>query len=162
MTAMKRILNTKGEIYVMICVYILIIATVFSVIFTYASVITKVKVQKSNTEIVFDSFVTNNSIIIYNNIKQGRNATDGVDTSQFYTAIKNFCTLDERNGKYYSIDVNGAEKFSMTIPQMEYIENEKLELYVSFTMYVPIQFAGQTVTTAKVPVKVTSALTSKN
>lgn len=159
---MKRILNTKGEIYVMICVYILIIATVFSVIFTYASVITKVKVQKSNTEIVFDSFVTNNSIIIYNNIKQGRNATDGVDTSQFYTAIKNFCTLDERNGKYYSIDANGAEKFSMTIPQMEYIENEKLELYVSFTMYVPIQFAGQTVTTAKVPVKVTSALTSKN
>lgn len=162
MTAMKRVLNTKGEIYVMICVYILIIATVFSVIFTYASVITKVKIQKSNTEIVFDSFVSNNSIIIYNNIKQGRNATDGVDVSQFYTAVKSFCSLNENNGKYYSTDENGTEKFSMTIPQMEYIEDEKLELYVSFTMYVPIQFAGQTVSTVKVPVKITSALTSKN
>lgn len=159
---MKRILNTKGEIYVMICVYVLIIATVFSVIFTYASAVTLVKVQKSNTEIVFDSFITNNSIIIFNNIKQGRNATDGVDTSQFYTAIKSFCTLDERSGKYYSIDANGTEKFSMTIPQIEYIEDEKLELYVSFTMYVPIRFAGQTVSTANVPVKIKSALTSKN
>ena len=45
--------NTKGEIYVFICVFVLVIMTVFSVIFTYASIITDVKVQKTNTEIVF-------------------------------------------------------------------------------------------------------------
>ena len=158
---MKR-LNTKGETYVLICVFILMIAMTFSVIFTYASVISVVKVQKTNTEIVFDSFVANNSIIIYNNIKRGRNATSGVDTSQFSSALKEFCTLDERNGKYYSIDTNGTEKYSMTLPQMDYIEDEKLELYVTFTMYVPIRFAGQTVTTASVPVTITSEITSKN
>lgn len=153
--------NVKGEIYVMVCVFVLIVVTVFSVIFTYASVITNVKVQKSNTQIVFDSFVANNSIIIFNNIKQGKIATDGIDTAPFYTSLKRFCTLDEHDGKLYSMDTDGAEKFSMTVPTIGYLEDEKLELYASFTMYVPIRFAGQTVTTASVPVKITSALTSK-
>ena len=154
--------NTKGEIYVFICVFVLVIMTVFSVIFTYASIITDVKVQKTNTEIVFDSFVSNNSIIIYNNIKQGKNATDGVDTSKFHTSLKEFCTFVEKDGKYYSIDADGSEKFNMTVPEMGFIEDEKLELYVTFTMNIPIRFAGKTVQTAHIPVKVTSELTKIN
>lgn len=154
--------NTKGEIYVFICVFVLVIMTVFSVIFTYASTITDVKVQKTNTEIVFDSFVSNNSIIIYNNIKQGKNATDGVDTSKFRTSLKEFCTFVEKDGKYYSIDADGSEKFNMTVPEMGFIEDEKLELYVTFTMNIPIRFAGKTVQTAHIPVKVTSELTKIN
>lgn len=154
--------NTKGEIYVFICVFVLAIMTVFSVIFTYASIITDVKVQKTNTEIVFDSFVSNNSIIIYNNIKQGKNATDGVDTSKFRTSLKEFCTFVEKDGKYYSIDADGSEKFNMTVPEMGFIEDEKLELYVTFTMNIPIRFAGKTVQTAHIPVKVTSELTKIN
>lgn len=159
---MKTLKSTKGEIYVTVCILVLIVVTVFSVIFTYASVITNVKVQKSNTQIVFDSFVANNSIIIFNNIKQGKNVTDGIDTAPFYASLKRFCTLDEHDGKLYSMDTDEAEKFSMTVPAIGFIEEEKLELYVSFTMYVPIRFAGQTVTTAVVPVKISSALTSKN
>lgn len=154
--------NTKGEIYVFICVFVLVIMTVFSVIITYASIITDVKVQKTNTEIVFDSFVSNNSIIIYNNIKQGKNATDGVDTSKFRTSLKEFCTFVEKDGKYYSIDADGSEKFNMTVPEMGFIEDEKLELYVTFTMNIPIRFAGKTVQTAHIPVKVTSELTKIN
>lgn len=154
--------NTKGEIYAFICVFVLVIMTVFSVIFTYASIITDVKVQKTNTEIVFDSFVSNNSIIIYNNIKQGKNATDGVDTSKFRTSLKEFCTFVEKDGKYYSIDADGSEKFNMTVPEMGFIEDEKLELYVTFTMNIPIRFAGKTVQTAHIPVKVTSELTKIN
>ena len=159
---MKKILNNKGETYVLICVFMLIIFIIFSVIFTYASVISEVKIQKTNTEIVFDSFVANNSIIIYNNIKQGKNATDGVNTENLLSAMKEFCTLDEENGMYYNKNVNGTEQYRMTVPQLGYIEDEKLELYLSFTMYVPIRFAGQTVATAQVPVKITSELTSKN
>ena len=154
--------NRKGEIYVTVCIFVLVIVTVFSVILSYASVITNVNVQKTNTEIVFDSFVANNSIIIYNNIKQGKNATDGVRADSFHSSLKQFCTLDARDGKWYSLDADGTEKYSMTVPQIGYTKVETLELYASFTMYVPIRFAGRTVTTAVIPVTVTSALTSKN
>ncbi len=159
---MKVFKSTKGEIYVMVCVFVLVIVTVFSVIFTYASVITEFKVQKTNSEIVFDSFVANNSIIIFNNIKQGKNAASGVNTDAYNEHLKEFCTLDERSGKLYSWDTDGSERYSMTIPEIGFTEDGKLELYASYTMYVPIRFAGVTVTTAEVPVKITSALTSKN
>lgn len=154
--------NTKGEIYVLVCVWVLIIVTVFSVVFTYASVITVIKVQKANSEVVFDGFTAKNSIVIFNNIKQGKNATTGVDVSEYQSHLKEFCTLDESGGMLYSKDAAGNEKYSMTVPTVGYTEEGKLELYASYTMYIPIRFAGATVTTATVPVKITSALNSKN
>lgn len=154
--------NTKGEIYPLVCVFVLVIVTVFSVIFTYSSVITTVKVQKTNSEVVFDGFVAKNSIIIFNNIKQGKNATKGVNTAEYIATLKQFCTLDESGETLYSKDNDGNEKYRMTVPTIGFIEDETLELYASYMMFVPIRFAGVTVTTAKVPVKITSALTSKN
>ena len=153
--------NKKGEIYVLICVLILCVVTVFSVIFTYASVITTVRLQKTNTEVVFDSFVANNSILIFNNIKQGKNATESLNTAPFYTALKHFCTLDENGGMYYAVDTDGTEKYRMTVPQIGYLEDEALELYVTFTMYVPIRFGGVTVSTATIPVRISSVLQTK-
>lgn len=162
MAKVRNMKNTKGEIYILICVIMLVILSTFSVIFTYASVITHIKVQQTNTEIVLDSFVANNSIIIFNNIKQGKNATEGVNTGNFRTSLKEFCTFEEKDGKYYAYDTNGSEKFYLTIPEMGYIEDEQLELYVTYTMSIPIYFAGKTVTTANVPIKVTSELTKIN
>lgn len=154
--------DKRGSSYVPVCVFILIIMMTFSVILVYSSSITVVRVQKTNTQTVFDSFIAKNSILIYSNIKQGKNATDHLNTAPFYTMLCDFCTLDESGGMYYAKDEDGTEKFRMTKPQMGFIEEDTLELYVTYTMYVPIRFAGQTVSTAEVPVKVTSALNSKN
>lgn len=153
--------NKKGEIYVFICVFILCVMTVFSVIFTYASIITTARLQKTNTQVVFDSFVANNSILIFRNIKQGKNATEGLNTAPFCTALKDFCTLDESDGMYYAVDTDGTEKYRMTKPHMDFLEDETLELVLTFTMYVPIRFGGTTVTTATIPVRISSVLQSK-
>lgn len=154
--------SKRAEGYVPICTFIIVILITFSVILVYASSITVVRLQKTNTETVFDSFVAKNSILIYSNIKQGKNATEHLDTAPFYTMLKTFCTLDEENGMYYSYDDDGEEKYRMTKPQMAFLEEDTLELYVTYTMYVPIRFAGHTVTTAEIPVKVISELNSKN
>lgn len=159
---MRKILDKKGEVYVLICVFVLLIATVFSVIYTYASSITVVRLQKTNTEVVFDSFVTQNSILIFNNIKMGKNATKGLNTAPFYTAIKDYCSLDEKDGMYYAYGDDGGELYHLTKPTVGFLSKDKLELYASFTMYVPIRFGGVAVSTAKIPVKITSVLTSKN
>lgn len=154
--------NRKGETYVLVCVIVLIISMLFSVIVTYASAITLIRVQKENAEIVFDSFVSNNSIVIYNNIKRGKNAMHGIDTASYRTMLTEFCTLDYSDGMLYSIDANGEDKYSLTVPEIEYIENEKLELTLSYTMFVPIKFAGVKVVTAVVPITITSQLTKKS
>lgn len=153
--------NKKGETYVTVCVLILVIVTAFSVIFTYSSMISKVRTMKTNTEVVFDSFVAKNSIIIFNNIKQGSNATRGVDTDKFNESLIQFCTLYKHDGMLYSIDADGKEKFRISVPYVGFINKEKLELYASFDMYMPMHFAGRTITTVKIPVRVTSELVSK-
>lgn len=158
---MNKALNNKGEAYPFICALIVAIMMIFSVILTYASIITKVNVMKSNTEIVFDSFVANNSIRIYANIKQGNNAMNGIDADGFNSAIKDFCTFAESGNKYYHYDAEGKEQFSITKPVITYIEDKTLELKVSYTMYVPLYFAGTKVTTAHIPVVISSALNDK-
>ena len=153
--------NKRGETYVTVCVLILILVTVFSVIFTYASVITEVRLQKTNARIVFDSFVANNSIRIYGNIKRGSNAMRGVDVVSFNSSLIDFCSLDFRDSMLYCVDADGGLRYRMTVPSVGYTEDGHLELYAAFTMYVPIRFAGVTVSTAEVPVRITSALESK-
>lgn len=153
--------NIKGEIYIWVCILVLCVVAVFSAIFTYASVITTVRLQKTNTEVVFDSFVANNSILIFHNIKQGKNAAENLNTAPLYTSLRQFCTLDESGGMYYAVDTDGTEKYHMTVPQIGYLEDETLELYATFTMYVPIRFGGVTISTARIPVRISSILQSK-
>ena len=152
--------NKKGEIYVTVCVFLLVIFMIFSVVFTFASAVSLVRTQQANTEIVLDSFVANNSILIYRNIKMGSTAMQNVDTAGFNQMLVRFCALQPDGGKYVCYDPDGKEQFSITVPTVDYIEDQTLELFTTYTMYVPIRFAGVTVTQAVVPLKITSELRS--
>ena len=154
--------NKRGNTYVTVCVFMLVIFMIFSAVFTFASAITLIKVQQSNTEIVFDSFIANNSILIYNNIKMGNNATDGVKTADLTQMLVKFCSLTKSGSLYYCYDDEGNEKFNITSPAIGYLEEKQLELYVTYTMRVPIRFAGVSVATAVIPIKITAELRSKN
>ena len=154
--------NKRGDTYVTVCVFMLVIFMIFSAVFTFASAITLIKVQQSNTEIVFDSFIANNSILIYNNIKMGNNATDGVKTADLTQMLVKFCSLTKSGSRYYCYDDEGNEKFNITSPAIGYLEEKQLELYVTYTMRVPIRFAGVSVVTAVIPIKITAELRSKN
>ena len=133
--------NKRGDTYVTVCVFMLVIFMIFSAVFTFASAVTLIKVQQSNTEIVFDSFIANNSILIYNNIKMGKNATDGVKTAELTQTLVQFCSLTKNGTRYYCYDDEANELFNIT---------------------APIRFAGVSVATAVIPVNITAELRSKN
>lgn len=152
--------NKRGEIYVTVCVFLLVIFMIFSVVFTFASAVSQIRVQQTNTEIVLDSFVANNSILIYRNIKMGSNAMQNVNTADFNQMLVRFCSLQPDGGKYVCCDSNGTEQFSITVPVVDYIEEQTLELFTTYTMYVPIRFSGVRVMTAVIPIRITSELRS--
>lgn len=158
---MKNITNNRGEGYILPCVLILIVATFFSVVYTYTSVISVVEVSRENSKVVLDSFVTTNSTVIFESIKQGNNFTEAVNSDDFCTSLIGFCTLDEDGELLYSYDSEGNEKYSITVPQMSYREENELEITVRYTLFVPIRFAGSTVTTAHIPIEIASVLTEK-
>lgn len=158
---MKVLKSNKGDGYVTTCVFAVIFVSLFSVIFTYASAVSKVDMMRENTKVVLDSFVTQNATQIYNSIKQGNDYTESIDTEEFRTALISFCTLESDDGKLYSFNADGKEKFHITEPELRFREANELELVVTYTVSLPMWFAGKQFTAVSVPIEVTSTLTEK-
>ena len=158
---MKLLKSTKAEGYIVPCVFILIFAMIFSVIFTYSASISKVEMMRENTKVVLDSFVTQNSTEIYNSIKQGNDYTEVIDTEEFRTSLISFCTLEIEGEKLYSYDADGQELFHITEPTLTFREANELELVVNYTITIPMYFAGNEFPAVNIPIEVTSVLTEK-
>ena len=158
---MKLLKSTKAEGYITPCVLIIIFVMIFSIIFTYSASISKVNLMRENTQVVLDSFVTQNSTEIYNSIKQGNDYTEAIDTEEFRTSLISFCTLEIENGMLYSYDADGKELYRITEPVLSFRNENELELVVTYTISIPMWFAGTQFASANIPIEVTSILTEK-
>ena len=110
--------SKRAEGYVSTCVMIVIICMLLSVFVTFAVAVNTVKTVKRNSRVVLDSFVMQNSIEIYNSIKQGNNKTDGIDAAEYREALTEFCTLEKRGYCYYNYDSDGNPNY--TTPDTTY------------------------------------------
>ena len=158
---MKLLKSTKAEGYITPCVLIIIFVMIFSIIFTCSASISKVNLMRENTKVVLDSFVTQNSTEIYNSIKQGNDYTKVIDTEEFRTSLISFCTLEIENGMLYSYDADGKELYRITEPKLTFRNENELELVVTYTISIPMWFAGTEFASANIPIEVTSILTEK-
>lgn len=158
---MKLLKSTKAEGYITPCVLIIIFVMIFSIIFTYSASISKVNLMRENTKVVLDSFVTQNSTEIYNSIKQGNDYTEAIDAEEFRTSLISFCTLEIENGMLYSYDADGKELYRITEPVLSFRNENELELVVTYTISIPMWFAGTQFASANIPIEVTSILTEK-
>ena len=158
---MKLLKSTKAEGYITPCVLIIIFVMIFSIIFTYSASISKVNLMRENTKVVLDSFVTQNSTEIYNSIKQGNDYTEAIDAEEFRTSLISFCTLEIENGMLYSYDADGKELYRITEPILTFRNENELELVVTYTISIPMWFAGTQFASANIPIEVTSILTEK-
>lgn len=158
---MKLLKSTKAEGYITPCVLIIIFVMIFSIIFSYSASISKVNLMRENTKVVLDSFVTQNSTEIYNSIKQGNDYTEAIDAEEFRTSLISFCTLEIENGMLYSYDADGKELYRITEPVLSFRNENELELVVTYTISIPMWFAGTQFASANIPIEVTSILTEK-
>lgn len=125
--------SKRAEGYVSTSVMIVIICMLLSVFVTFAVAVNTVKTVKRNSRVVLDSFVMQNSIEIYNSIKQGNNKTDGIDAAEYREALTEFCTLEKRGYCYYNYDSDGDLCVS-SVPFMKIITilNGSSEMRVPF------------------------------
>ena len=153
--------SKRAEGYVSTCVMIVIICMLLSVFVTFAVAVNTVKTVKRNSRVVLDSFVMQNSIEIYNSIKQGNNKTDGIDAAEYREALTEFCTLEKRGYCYYNYDSDGDLNYYITTPYVGFTVDKKLQVFTSYTIYVPIRFAGIRVSTVRIPITVESKYNEK-
>ena len=74
-------------------VIVLITAMILSLVLTYASIMTVITNTKSNAERMLDSFVIENSTLIYSSIKNGNDFTEYINSYDFINKFYLDCTL---------------------------------------------------------------------
>ena len=126
--------NKRGEGYIPTCVMIIILTMLLSVFVTFVSAINIVKQTKRNSRVVLDSYVD---------------------------SLCEFCIFAEKNDMLYNYNSDGDIQFYLTKPTVGYMEDKELKIYTSYTIYIPICFAGIRVETAQIPITVTSNFTQK-
>ena len=153
--------NKRGEGYIQVCVLVIVICMILSVFVTFASAVNVVRLVERNSKTVLESYLTKNSIEIYNSIKQGTNDAEELDSDVFITDLTSFCTFVNVGKYYYHKDANGRTEYYISKPTVGFTETGKLKLYVSYTLYVPIYFDNVRIQTARIPITVNVNLDEK-
>ena len=148
------ITNKRGEGYVQVCVLIIVICMILSVFVTFASAVNVVRLVERNSKTVMESFVIENSIEIYNSIKQGNDAVSDIKTNVYVSELTNFCTLEKRGSLLYNYDEDGNTDYYITTPVLTVSNDNKLKLIAQYTLYIPIYFDSVRISTVQVPIKI--------
>ncbi len=158
---MKRLRNKRGEGYIFPCVMIVVVCMILSVVIFFASAVSMVRITEQNTKIVLDSYVMQNSIQIYNSIKQGNDYTQALDREAYVNALCDFCTLEKSGSYLYAYNDDGSLKYLITPPVITFRKENTLKIRLAYTLYVPIWFDGKIVRYAIIPVTVDSSFNEK-
>lgn len=134
----------KGEGYILPCVLIVILSLLCSATLTFLSSVKIVEEIKDEVRLCLDSYVSEKSIEIFSNVKQGRNDGAIIAGDDLGERLKENRTFSFKNNMFYNLDKDGNELFYLTSPVLEYTLDESDELYVSteYTIYIPVSFCG--------------------
>lgn len=153
--------NKRGEGYILTCIIVLVVCMLLSVFITFATTVNMVRMTKRNSQIVLDSFVMENSILIYNSIKNGNDYTNELQTDVYIDNLCSFCTFEENADYLYAYSSDGVLKYKLSRPEIFFSTEGELKIYTQYTVYIPVGFGGATVTMAQVPITVESKFNEK-
>lgn len=150
---MKR---KSGEGCIEICIFTVIFCIILSVMISFISTVEIIRQTKRNSRVVLDSFVMNNSVDIYDSLKQGEDTVEILDTEKFISDFCSFNSLQKGTDCLIYTDEHGNKEYSLSKPQMEFTSENRMKIKISYTVNVPLTFAGIKIAEANVPIAVTS------
>ena len=159
---MKQILrSTTGGGYLMACIVTLALVMVLSAVIFYAQSMTILQTAKENTELVLESFILKNAVMIYDSIKQGHDLTKMYDANDYFTDLASQLSLRVRGNMLCCYNQKGKVIYAITNPNVTYQVEKTLKLKANCTVNIPVYFAGKLLYSWQVPLSVTRSLTLK-
>ena len=154
--------NKNGSSYVWTSVFILVVVMIFSVVFTYVSLMITISRTREDTQRVLDSFVIENAEEIYQSVKNGNHTTlNNSYDEKFKNLIASELGLTRTATKMYSQTENNDIMFQYDNPVTTSIRNDVLELQTTFEIVIPIGFAGKKLFDFRIPLEVKSLYVMK-
>jgi len=158
----KEIRDKHGGASFQTAALVLVIAMLFALVLSYASFMTIISTTKDNTKRCLDSFVMQNSTLIYKAIKEGRNFTDNIDETLFIQGFEGELSVDFQNGLLYSVNDKGNVIFKMTSPDINFKVDNTLNLITTYNLMLPVDFAGRKLFDLIIPIEVEARYALKN
>ncbi|MDD4493871.1 MAG: hypothetical protein PHV32_05920 [Eubacteriales bacterium] len=154
---MKKLFSSKsGVSHIQTAVLVIIFAMIISTLLVFWNAMTIINVSRDNTTRVLDSFVTHNSIEIFNSLKNGSDFSEDLDKYFYKSILSDEFSLDLYGSSMYSYSENGKLIFMMTNPNVAYDYQNTLKLRAAYTVWIPMRFAGKIITYVRIPVTVQS------
>ena len=153
--------NKRGDGYITTCVMVVIICMLIAVFVTFTTAVSVVRMTERNSKIVLDSYVMKNSILIYDSIKNGNDYTVELNENVYIEDLCDFCTFEKSGGFLYAYNSDRKVKYHISKPSVSFSIESTLKVYASYTVYVPIDFAGVVISTAEIPITVESKFNEK-
>ena len=157
----NRIAPKAGMSYVKTAVLALVFVMILTAVLAFWSTMTVIQRSRDITSRVLDSFVLKNSIEIYDSLKNGNDYSESLDNIFYKSSLSEEFSLDLYGSSMYSYSEDGELVFIMTNPNVIYSYQNTLKLKASYTVWIPLRFAGRFITYVRIPVTVRSYYTLK-
>lgn len=131
---------------------ILFVSMILSLLLTFSAAVNAINTNKRNARTVLDSYVTTDSIAIFDALKNSSNNTQTVKSNAFIESLSEYCRLEKKNGTLYYYDDSGNEIYKMSEPTLSFIVDDELKVRAVYEITVPLRFGGAVITQATVPI----------
>ena len=140
--------------YIEAAAWVLILCMIFTIILSYASMMLLIQMAENNTQRVLDSFVTQNSQIIYDSLKNGHDTTTALNQNTFISTLSDELSLEYDGSVMYYKNSEGHVLYRTTNPRVAFEVQGTLKLQATYNIIFPITFAGEKITDLLIPQKV--------
>ena len=153
--------NKRGEGYIGPCIMVVAICMIIAVLVSLVAAVNVIHITKRNSKIVLDSFVIENSITIYDSLKNGYDYTEYFDAEVYIENLCDFCTFAKGEEFLYAYTEEGNLKYKISRPVLSFSSDSQLKLIANYTVYYPIDFNGIVIDIAEIPITVESKFKEK-
>lgn len=145
----------KGGAYLKSVFITLFICMLIMLLMTFWSAVANIQAFKSSARTVLDAYVTEQSMGIFDEIKNSEDRVVSFSADDYKERLINFCGFAEDSGTLKKLTPNLI--YSVSSPTLT-VENSKLNIKMECIVTVPLYFCGVEITTAVAPVCINSSL----
>lgn len=158
---LKKVLQDKrGELYIRACILIIIILIIFILLFNYTMITVQARAQRKGAIQTLDQYTQLNAIEIFDSIKSENDTTEELDPDLFVTLLCSSQGLVETDGVYCAYSSDNECLYKVSDIRMSFLVDNTSKIKVSYTLTVPLSFAGNTMW-IDVPVTISTSINPK-
>lgn len=154
--------NKRGDGHIKWVVLIVAFCMIMSCVLSYVVEISLIAGQKEIAKNLLDKQLSTNAVEIYQKIKEQSSYTDKEFRDLYVAELVAFCDLEAYGStQFISTLPDGGTRYLISMPEIDYEEDFSPKLILTYTITVPIEFAGIQVVWVDVPIRIVSRFNPK-